>query len=98
MSGISLRSPTDLHLFRGETLIGVRQWYEVLDSYVRPFAGSIGNDFIVRNNNASANRDIVVKDYNKCHGLERMEWRTHLTHLYSIEHLRQLCAIMAHEP
>ncbi|GFY12414.1 uncharacterized protein TNCV_1798361 [Trichonephila clavipes] len=38
-AGISLGGHTDLHLFQGGTLTGVRYRDEILDPYVQPYAG-----------------------------------------------------------
>ncbi|GBL87849.1 hypothetical protein AVEN_192030-1 [Araneus ventricosus] len=40
-SGILLGGHTDLHVFHGGTLTGVRYRDEILDPYVRPYAGLI---------------------------------------------------------
>ncbi|GBM41235.1 hypothetical protein AVEN_180533-1 [Araneus ventricosus] len=49
---ISLGRHTDLHVFHGGTLTGVRYRDEILDPYVLPYAGAIGNDFILMDDNA----------------------------------------------
>ena len=46
-AGISLSSHTDLHVFHGGNLTGVRYRDEILDAHVRPYDASIGNDFIL---------------------------------------------------
>ncbi|GFW21661.1 transposable element Tcb2 transposase [Trichonephila clavipes] len=51
-AGISLGGHTDLHVFHGETVTGLRYRDEILDPYVRPYAAAIGNDFILMDNNA----------------------------------------------
>ncbi|GFV92380.1 transposable element Tcb2 transposase [Trichonephila clavipes] len=61
-AGISLRGPTDLHAFQGETRIGVRYWDEILDPYVHPYASALGNDFILMDN-AGSHQDIIVEEY-----------------------------------
>ncbi|GBM85103.1 hypothetical protein AVEN_135881-1 [Araneus ventricosus] len=40
-AGISLDGHIDLHVFHGGTLTGVRYRDEILDPYVRPYAGAI---------------------------------------------------------
>ncbi|GFX73711.1 uncharacterized protein TNCV_4290271 [Trichonephila clavipes] len=44
---ISLGGHTDLHVFHGGTVTGLRYRDEILDPYVRPYAAAIGNDFIL---------------------------------------------------
>ncbi|GBL93667.1 Transposable element Tcb2 transposase [Araneus ventricosus] len=77
-AAISLGGHTDLHVFHGGTLISVRYRNEILDPYVRPYAGVIGNDFILLDDNARPHRALVVEDYLEGHGLERMEWPAQL--------------------
>ncbi|GBN10864.1 hypothetical protein AVEN_81795-1 [Araneus ventricosus] len=72
-AGISLGCHTDLHVFHGGTLTGVRYRDEILDPYVRPFAGAIGNDFSLMDDNARPHRAVVVENYLEGHGLKRME-------------------------
>ncbi|GBM29828.1 hypothetical protein AVEN_48276-1 [Araneus ventricosus] len=60
---------TDPHVFHGGTLTGVRYRDEILDSYVRPYACAIGNEFILMDDNARPHRAVVVEDY-----LEVMVW------------------------
>ncbi|GBM41188.1 hypothetical protein AVEN_35759-1 [Araneus ventricosus] len=72
-AGISLGGHTDLHVFHGGTLTGVRYRDEILDPYVRPYAGAIGNDFILMDDNARPHRAVVVEDYLEGHGLERIQ-------------------------
>ncbi|GFT80418.1 transposable element Tcb2 transposase [Trichonephila clavipes] len=70
---ISLVGHTDLHVFQGGTLTSARYWDEILDSYVHPYAGAIGNDFILMNDNARPQRAVIVDEYLEDLGLERME-------------------------
>ena len=46
-AGISLGDYTDLHVFHGGNLTGVRNPDEILDAFVRPYASAIGNDFFL---------------------------------------------------
>ncbi|GBN39224.1 hypothetical protein AVEN_1273-1 [Araneus ventricosus] len=86
-AGISLGGHTDLHVFHGGTLTGVRYRDEILDPYVRTYAGAIGNDFILMDYNARPHRVVVVEDYLEGHCLERMEWAVQSPDLNPIEHL-----------
>ncbi|GBL95542.1 Kinesin-like protein KIF11 [Araneus ventricosus] len=56
-AGISLGGHTDLHVFHGGTLTGVRYHDEILD----PYAGAIGNDFILMDDNARPHRAVNSK-------------------------------------
>ncbi|GFW46487.1 transposable element Tcb2 transposase [Trichonephila clavipes] len=83
-AGISLGVHTDLHVFHGGTVTGLRYRDEILDPYVRPYAAAIGNDFILMDDNA---RPRIVEEYLEDHGLERMEWPARSPDLNPIEHL-----------
>ncbi|GFW73846.1 transposable element Tcb2 transposase [Trichonephila clavipes] len=86
-AGISLGGHTDLHVFHGGTVTGLRYRDEILDPYVRPYAAAIGNDFILMDDNARPHRAQIVEEYLEDHGLERMEWPARSPDLNPIEHL-----------
>ncbi|GFX90620.1 uncharacterized protein TNCV_3194381 [Trichonephila clavipes] len=70
-AGISLGSYTDLHVFQGGTLTGVRYRDAIIDPYVQPYAGAIGNDFNLMDDNARPHRAVTVEEYLEGLGLER---------------------------
>ncbi|GFV24604.1 transposable element Tc3 transposase [Trichonephila clavipes] len=86
-AGISLGGHTDLHVFHGGTVTGLRYRDEIFDPYVRPYAAAIGNDFILMDDNARPHRARIVEEYLKDYGLERMEWPARSPDLNPIEHL-----------
>ncbi|GFX29968.1 transposable element Tcb2 transposase [Trichonephila clavipes] len=86
-AGISLGGHTDLHVFHGGTVTGLRYRDEILDPYVHPYAAAIGNDFILMDDNARPHRARIVEEYLEDHGLERMEWPARSPDLNLIEHL-----------
>ncbi|GFY06150.1 transposable element Tcb2 transposase [Trichonephila clavipes] len=86
-AGISLSGHTDLNVFHGGTVTGLRYRDEILDPYVRPYAAAICNDFILMDDNARPHRAGIVEEYLEDHGLERMEWPARSPDLNSIEHL-----------
>ncbi|GFV06843.1 transposable element Tcb2 transposase [Trichonephila clavipes] len=86
-AGISLGGHTDLHVFHGGTVTGLRYRDEILDPYVRPYAAAIGNDFILMDDNARPHRARIVEEYLENHGLERMEWPARSPDLNPTEHL-----------
>ncbi|GFV04457.1 transposable element Tcb2 transposase [Trichonephila clavipes] len=61
-AGISLGGHTDLHVFHGGTVTGLRYRDEILDPYVRPYAAAIGNDFILMDDNARPHRARIVEE------------------------------------
>ncbi|GFU32979.1 transposable element Tcb2 transposase [Trichonephila clavipes] len=62
-AGISLGGHTDLQGFLGGTQTGMRYRDEILDPYVRSYAGAIGNDFILRDDNARPHRAVIIEEY-----------------------------------
>ncbi|GFW86860.1 transposable element Tcb2 transposase [Trichonephila clavipes] len=86
-AGISLGGHTDLHVFHGGTVTGLRYRDEILDPYVRPHAAAIGNDFILMDDNARSHRARIVEEYLEDHGLERMELSARSPDLNPLEHL-----------
>ncbi|GFU10161.1 transposable element Tcb2 transposase [Trichonephila clavipes] len=86
-AGISLGGHTDLRVFQGGTLTGVRYRDEILDAYVHPDFGAIGNDFILIDDNARPHRAVIVEEYPKGLCLERMEWPARSPDLNPIKHL-----------
>ena len=84
---ISLGGHTDLYMFHGGNLTGVRYRDEILYAYVRLYAAAIGNDFILMNDNARPHRAVVVEDHLESQDSERMEWSTQSPDLSPIEHV-----------
>ena len=60
--GISRAGQTDLHVLRRGTMTRVRYRDKVLDVYVRPYAGAVGPDFILMDDNARPHRAKVVDE------------------------------------
>ncbi|GFW93844.1 transposable element Tcb2 transposase [Trichonephila clavipes] len=71
-AGISLGGHTDLHVFQGGTLTDVRYREDIIDPYVHPYAGSIGNNFILIDDNARPHQVVIVEEYLEGLGVERM--------------------------
>ncbi|GFU71905.1 transposable element Tcb2 transposase [Trichonephila clavipes] len=82
-----LRGHTDLHVLQGGTLTDAIYRDEILDPYVRPYAGAIGNDLIPMDDNARPHQAVIVEEYLEGLGLERMEWPGRSPDLNPIEHL-----------
>ena len=58
-AGISAQGKTDLHV----TLTAERYVNEILDVHVHPYAGAIGPDFILMDDNARAHRARITNRY-----------------------------------
>ena len=54
--------------------MGIRYRDEILDVYVRPFAGAVGDNFVLMDDNALLHRARVVNDYLEDEGIERLDW------------------------
>ena len=60
---ISAQGKTDLHVIENDTLTAERYVNEILDVHVRPYAGAIGPDFILMDDNARAFRARITNRY-----------------------------------
>ncbi|GBL90629.1 hypothetical protein AVEN_219300-1 [Araneus ventricosus] len=60
---------------------------DILDAYVRPYAGTIGNDFLLQDDNARLHRACIVDDYLQQETIQCMEWTARSPDLNPIEHV-----------
>ena len=72
-AGISAQGKTDLHVIDNGTLTAPRYVNEILDVYVRPYAGAIGENFILMDDNACAHRARITDQYLEQATIVRME-------------------------
>lgn len=86
-AGICLDGRTDLHVVDRGALTAVRYRDEVLHPIVRPFAGAVGPDFILMQDNARPHTARVVMAYLDQEGINVMEWPARSPDLNPIEHL-----------
>ena len=86
-AGISRGGRTDLHIVMRGMMTGLRYRDEVLDIYVRQYAGAIGPQFILMDDNARPHRARVVEEYLQQNTIVRMDWPAYSPDLNPIEHV-----------
>ena len=84
--GISMQGKTYLHIIENGTLTAVRYVNEILDVYIRPYAGAIGADFILMDDNARPHREHVTNQYLEDATMVRMDWPARSPDMNPIEH------------
>ena len=72
-AGISAQGKIDLHVIDNGTLTAHRYVNEILDVYVRPYAGAVGEHFVLMDDNARAHsphhRSISRTSHNRPYGM-----------------------------
>ena len=79
------RTSTSLVIGNG-TLTALRYVNEILDVYVHPYAGAVGENFILMDDNARAHRARITDQYLEQATIVRMEWPARSPDLNPIEH------------
>ena len=82
--GISHNGKTDLVEINGN-LTGLRYRDEILQPHVLPYAGAVGNGFILVDDNARPHRHHQVNEFVEENGVERMDWPAKSPDLNPIE-------------
>ena len=85
-AGISMQGKTDLYIIENGTFTAVRYVNEILDVYVRPYAGAIGADFILMDDNARPHRANVTNQYLEDATIVRIDWPALSPDMNPIEH------------
>lgn len=85
--GISYDGRTDLYVINNGTLTGLRYRDEILERFVLPYAGAIGDGFVLMDDNARPHRANVVNAYLETAGIDRMYWPAKSPDLNPIEHV-----------
>lgn len=85
--GICYDGHTDLYVIRDGSLTAQRYRDEILHPIVRPFAGAMGPDFVLMDDNARPHRARIVQEYLQQETIERLEWPAMSPDLNPIEHL-----------
>ena len=68
-------------------MTGVRYRDEVLQPIFQPYAGAVGDDFLLMDDNARPHRSIVVNKFLEQEGIVRMDWPAISPDLNTIEHV-----------
>jgi hypothetical protein len=72
--GISRDGRKNLHVLERETMTWMGYRDEILDDYIRPYAGTVGPEFILMDNNGrSSDRVRVVEQYLQQEKIVRMD-------------------------
>ena len=85
-AGIVVNGNTDLYVIENGTLAALRYCNEVLYQFVRLYAGAIGPEFILMDDNASPHRAQVTNAYLEHETIVRMDWPARSPDLNPIEH------------
>lgn len=85
--GISLNGKTDLHIVENGTLNAERYCREILDIHVRPYAGAVGPEFILMQDNARPHTARLTKQYLASETIELLPWPARSPDLNPIEHV-----------
>lgn len=85
-AGISYDGRTDLHVFMNGSVTAQRYRDEILEQYVVPYAGAVGQEFILMDDNATAHRARIVNAFLDEQGIERMYWPARSPDLNPLEH------------
>ena len=86
-AGISRGGRTDMQIVTRGMMTGVRYRDEILDVYVRPYAGAIGPQFILMDDNARPHRARVVEDCLQQETIVRMDRPACSPELNPFEHV-----------
>ena len=85
-AGISVNGKTDLYVVENGMLTTLRYCNEILDQFVRSYAGAIGPDFILMDDNACPHCAHVTDAYLERETIVRMDWPARSPDLNQIEH------------
>ena len=84
--GIDVKGKTDLYAIENGTLTALRYYNEIRVQFLRPYAGYIGQEFILMDNNVRPHRAHVTNAYLKHETIVHMDWLAGSLDLNPIEH------------
>ena len=84
---VSYDGSTDLYIIQNGSLTGVRYRDEILDAFVRLYAGAVGQDFVFMDDNARPHRARVATVYLEREEVDRMNWPARSPDINPIEHV-----------
>ena len=96
-TGISVNRKTDMYVVENGMLTAVRYCNEILDQFVRPYAGAMGPDFILMGDNARPHRAHVTDAYLERETIVRMDWPARSPDLNRLS-MRGTCFSMLFQP
>ena len=85
--GVSYDESTDLYIIQNGAFTSVRYRDEILDAFVRPNAGAVGQDFVLMDDNARPHWARVVTEYLEREGIDLMNWTASSPDINPIEHV-----------
>ena len=78
---------TDLYIVPGDTVTAQICRDDILDPIVRPYAGAVGDSFILQDDNARPHRARLMEDYFREATIVHMGWPARSPDLNPIEHV-----------
>ena len=85
-AGVSYDGRTDLHIIRNGTINAQRYRDDILEAFVKPYAGAVGETFVLIDDNARLHRARIIDDYLETEAIDRMEWPAYSPDINPIEH------------
>ena len=78
---------TDLYIIRNGALTGTRYRGVIMYAFVLPYAGAVGQDFIIIYDNARPHQARVVTEYLGREEIDSIEWSTRSPEIIPVEHV-----------
>uniref|UniRef100_A0A673W4C9 Tc1-like transposase DDE domain-containing protein n=1 Tax=Salmo trutta TaxID=8032 RepID=A0A673W4C9_SALTR len=95
--GISLGGRTALHVLARGSLTAIRYRDEILRPLVRPYAGAVGPEFLLMQDNARPHVAGVCQQFLQEEGIDAMDWPARSPDLNPIEHIWDIMSRSIHQ-